>query len=140
MILARVARLRGEPAQIGIGLGQVGEFSFVLGSAAAAAGAIGSEVYAAILGAVVITIIGSTCSCDSSAATRERATGALAPPHLRPDGRSRPTLGGGSRHTVRVKKVVIVDFVVIRAYGEPPSEEAPRREPIDSGRPQTGAG
>src|SRR6478736_6561660 len=59
-LLARAARLRGEPAQIGIGLGQVGEFSFVLGSAAAASGAIGQEVYAAILGAVVVTIIGST--------------------------------------------------------------------------------
>ena len=32
----------------------------MLGSTAAAAGAIGSEVYAAILGAVVITIIGSS--------------------------------------------------------------------------------
>ena len=59
-LLARAARLRGEPAQIGIGLGQMGEFSFVLGSAAAATGAIGPEVYAAILGAVVVTIIGST--------------------------------------------------------------------------------
>ncbi|MFL5727446.1 MAG: cation:proton antiporter [Chloroflexota bacterium] len=59
-LLARLARLRGEPLQVGIGLGQVGEFSFVLGSTAAAAGAIGSEVYAAILGAVVVTIIGST--------------------------------------------------------------------------------
>jgi CPA2 family monovalent cation:H+ antiporter-2 len=59
-ILARTSGLRGEPGQIGIGLGQVGEFSFVLGSTAAAAGAIGPEVYAAILGAVVVTIIGST--------------------------------------------------------------------------------
>ena len=59
-LLARAARLRGEPAQIGVGLGQMGEFSFVLGSAAAATGAIGPEVYAAILGAVVVTIIGST--------------------------------------------------------------------------------
>ena len=59
-LLARAARLRGEPAQIGIGLGQMGQFSFVLGSAAAATGAIGPEVYAAILGAVVVTIIGST--------------------------------------------------------------------------------
>jgi CPA2 family monovalent cation:H+ antiporter-2 len=60
MILARLANLRGEPVKIGIGLGQVGEFSFVLGSTAAVAGAIGSEVYAAILGAVVITIMGSS--------------------------------------------------------------------------------
>jgi CPA2 family monovalent cation:H+ antiporter-2 len=58
--LARVARLRGNPLQLGIGLGQVGEFSFVLGSTAATAGAIGDNVYAAILGAVVVTIIGSS--------------------------------------------------------------------------------
>ncbi len=60
IVLARVAGLRGHPIQIGIGLGQVGEFSFVLGSTAASAGAIGDEVYAAILGAVVVTIIGSS--------------------------------------------------------------------------------
>jgi CPA2 family monovalent cation:H+ antiporter-2 len=59
-VLARLIGLKAQPAQLAIGLGQVGEFSFVLGSAAAAAGAIGPEIYAAILGAVVVTIIGST--------------------------------------------------------------------------------
>jgi K+:H+ antiporter len=59
-VLARAIGLKAQPAQLAIGLGQVGEFSFVLGSAAAAAGAIGPEVYAAILGAVVVTIIGSS--------------------------------------------------------------------------------
>jgi CPA2 family monovalent cation:H+ antiporter-2 len=59
-LLARAARLRGNPWQLGIGLGQVGEFSFVLGSTAVAAGAIGGDVYAAILGAVVVTIVGSS--------------------------------------------------------------------------------
>lgn len=59
-VLARVVGLKAQPAQLAVGLGQVGEFSFVLGSAAAAAGAIGPEVYAAILGAVVVTIIGSS--------------------------------------------------------------------------------
>jgi monovalent cation:H+ antiporter-2, CPA2 family len=59
-VLARVTGLRGEPAQIGIGLGQMGEFSFVLGTAAVTANVIGPEVYAAELGAVVLTIIGST--------------------------------------------------------------------------------
>jgi monovalent cation:H+ antiporter-2, CPA2 family len=58
--LARLTGLRGNHLQVGIGLGQVGEFSFVLGSTAAAAGAIGPEVYAAILGAVVVTIVGSS--------------------------------------------------------------------------------
>ena len=38
--LARAARLPARPLQLAIGLGQVGEFSFVLGSAAVAAGAI----------------------------------------------------------------------------------------------------
>jgi hypothetical protein len=42
--------LQAQPTQRAVGLGQVGEFSFVLGSAAAVAGAIGPEVYAAILG------------------------------------------------------------------------------------------
>jgi CPA2 family monovalent cation:H+ antiporter-2 len=59
-VLARVAGVRGEPAQIAIGLGQMGEFSFVLGTAALTADAIGPEVYAAQLGAVVLTIIAST--------------------------------------------------------------------------------
>ena len=59
-VLARLIGLRAQPAQLAVGLGQVGEFSFVLGSAAAAAGAIGPEIYAAILGAVVVTIIGSS--------------------------------------------------------------------------------
>ena len=59
-VLARLIGLQAKPAQLAVGLGQVGEFSFVLGSAAAAAGAIGPEVYAAILGAVVVTIIGSS--------------------------------------------------------------------------------
>jgi Kef-type K+ transport system membrane component KefB len=59
-VLARVTGLRGQPAQKGIGLGQMGEFSFVLGTAAVTADVIGPEIYAAELGAVVLTIIGST--------------------------------------------------------------------------------
>jgi K+:H+ antiporter len=59
-VLARVTGLRGEPAQIAVGLGQMGEFSFVLGTAALTADAIGPEVYAAELGAVVLTIVAST--------------------------------------------------------------------------------
>jgi CPA2 family monovalent cation:H+ antiporter-2 len=73
-LLARTTGLRGEPAQVGIGLGQVGEFSFVLGSTAAAAGAIGPEVYAAILGAVVVTIIGSTVLVRLIGGTPREAT------------------------------------------------------------------
>lgn len=59
-LLARVAGLPAEALQLGIGLGQVGEFSFVLASFGTALGVVDAELYAAILGAVVVTIIGST--------------------------------------------------------------------------------
>jgi monovalent cation:H+ antiporter-2, CPA2 family len=58
--LARLARLPARPAQLAIGLGQVGEFSFVLGSAAVAAGAITGELYVAIVAAVAVSIAVST--------------------------------------------------------------------------------
>ncbi len=44
--------LPGRPGQLAVGLGQVGEFSFVLGSAAIAAGAIGDDLYVALVAAV----------------------------------------------------------------------------------------
>ncbi len=58
--LARLARLPVRPLQLAIGLGQIGEFSFVLGSAAAAAGAITQERYVALVAAVAISIAIST--------------------------------------------------------------------------------
>jgi monovalent cation:H+ antiporter-2, CPA2 family len=58
--LARVTRLPGDPLQVAVGLGQVGEFSFVLVSVGLARGLISADVFAAILGAVVVTIAGST--------------------------------------------------------------------------------
>jgi CPA2 family monovalent cation:H+ antiporter-2 len=42
--LARLVRLRARPAQTAIGLGQIGEFSFVLASALAAADSISPEI------------------------------------------------------------------------------------------------
>ncbi len=59
-VLVRLARLDARPAQLAIGLGQIGEFSFVLGSAALAAGAIDRVVFVALLAAVALTIAGST--------------------------------------------------------------------------------
>ncbi|MFL5756586.1 MAG: cation:proton antiporter [Chloroflexota bacterium] len=60
MLLARVGRVHARPVQLGIGLGQLGEFSFVLASVALAAGRLDTPVYAGILGAVVVTIVLST--------------------------------------------------------------------------------
>ena len=54
--LARLARLPARPVQLAVGLGQIGEFSFVLGSAAVAAGAITHDVYVALVAAVAVSI------------------------------------------------------------------------------------
>lgn len=59
-LLARAARLPADAALLGIGLGQVGEFSFVLASVGVALRVVDAELYAAVLGAVVVTIVGST--------------------------------------------------------------------------------
>ena len=58
--LARALRLAARPLQLAIGLGQIGEFSFVLGSATVAAGAIDEEVYVALVAAVAVSIAVST--------------------------------------------------------------------------------
>ena len=54
--LARITRLPARPVQLAIGLGQVGEFSFVLGSATVAAGAITNEAYVGLIAAVAVSI------------------------------------------------------------------------------------
>lgn len=59
-LLARAAHLPARPLQLAVGLGQIGEFSFVLGSAAIAAGAIAGDVYVALVAAVAISIAIST--------------------------------------------------------------------------------
>jgi len=58
--LARASRLPARPVQLAVGLGQIGEFSFVLGSAAVAADAISNETYVALVAAVALSIGVST--------------------------------------------------------------------------------
>ena len=59
--LARVLRLpEVRPWQLATGLGQVGEFSFVLGSIGVARGVVPAELYTALLAAVVVSIALST--------------------------------------------------------------------------------
>lgn len=50
-LLARIARLAARPMQLAVGVGQVGEFSFVLASLGLASGEIGRPLYGAILAA-----------------------------------------------------------------------------------------
>ena len=58
--LSRIKRIGDSAAQVAVGLSQVGEFSFVLGSAALAAGAITKVQFTGVLLAVIISIIFST--------------------------------------------------------------------------------
>jgi K+:H+ antiporter len=59
-VLARLAGIGTAPFQLAVGLGQMGEFSFVLGSVLVTAGAIGEDVYVALLAAVAVSIAAST--------------------------------------------------------------------------------
>jgi CPA2 family monovalent cation:H+ antiporter-2 len=58
--MARLAKLRARPLQLAVGLGQVGEFSYVLGALALGAGLIDGRVSSALVAAVVISIAASS--------------------------------------------------------------------------------
>jgi CPA2 family monovalent cation:H+ antiporter-2 len=59
-VLARLVRLRARPGQLSVGLGQIGEFSFVLASLGLATGIFDELLYTAILVAVALSIAFST--------------------------------------------------------------------------------
>jgi len=59
-VLARLGGLAGRSLQLAIGLGQVGEFSYVLGALALSAGLITKQVSAGLIGAVVVSIAASS--------------------------------------------------------------------------------
>ena len=58
--LARLARLEVRALQLAVGLGQLGEFSFVLAAAAVAAGAIDGVLFTAIIATVALSIAASS--------------------------------------------------------------------------------
>ena len=60
MLLARITRMKVKQSLLGIGVSQIGEFSFVLSSLAFAQGEISSAQYTGVLLAVVLSITGST--------------------------------------------------------------------------------
>jgi CPA2 family monovalent cation:H+ antiporter-2 len=59
-IIARFAKLGARAGQLAVGLGQVGEFSYVLGALALGAGLISPAVSAGLVGAVVVSIAASS--------------------------------------------------------------------------------
>ncbi len=58
-LLARIARLHARPGQLAIGLGQLGEFGYVLAGIGLAAGAVDQVAFTAVLAAIVMTIAAS---------------------------------------------------------------------------------
>jgi CPA2 family monovalent cation:H+ antiporter-2 len=58
--LAKLGGLSGRKLQLAVGLGQVGEFSYVLGALALSAGLISKQVSAGLIGAVVLSIAASS--------------------------------------------------------------------------------
>ena len=58
--IARIGKVGARPLQLAVGLGQVGEFSYVLGALALGAGLITKEVSAGLIGAVVVSIAASS--------------------------------------------------------------------------------
>ena len=65
-IFARIGKIGDSYSQLAIGLSQVGEFSFVLGSTALAAGVLEQEQFTAMLLAVIASIIISTLAVRRS--------------------------------------------------------------------------
>ena len=58
--MARLTAVRARPAQLAIGLSQMGEFSYVLGALALARGALTQEQFVAVLLVVMVSIVAST--------------------------------------------------------------------------------
>jgi CPA2 family monovalent cation:H+ antiporter-2 len=59
-VLARLSHLAARPMQLAIGLGQIGEFSFVLAALGLESGQLDGTIYTAILAAVALSIAVST--------------------------------------------------------------------------------
>lgn len=59
-LITKFSGVNAQPAQLAVGLSQLGEFSFVLGSAALAKGLINGTQFTAVLMVVVLSIVAST--------------------------------------------------------------------------------
>lgn len=60
ILIARIGRLKAKPYHLGVGVSQIGEFSFVLGSLAFSQGAITRPQFTGLLLVVVLSIMTST--------------------------------------------------------------------------------
>lgn len=60
VLLVKLGKMKVRPLQLGIGISQIGEFSFVLGSLAYSQNAISEPQFTGLLVAVVLSITAST--------------------------------------------------------------------------------
>lgn len=60
LVLTKISHVDARPAQLAVGLSQIGEFSFVLGSAALAEDLLTPTQFTAVILVVIISIVGST--------------------------------------------------------------------------------
>jgi CPA2 family monovalent cation:H+ antiporter-2 len=81
-LLVRFGRLHARPLQTALGLGQIGEFSFVLASVLVEADLLAGEIYAALLATLAVSIAVSSIAVRLAS----RATPGAAPPPPRPAG------------------------------------------------------
>jgi CPA2 family monovalent cation:H+ antiporter-2 len=58
-VLVRLARLEARPLQLAIGLGQMGEFGYVLAGIGLTANVVSNDLFTAVLASIVVTIAGS---------------------------------------------------------------------------------
>jgi CPA2 family monovalent cation:H+ antiporter-2 len=79
-LLARVAKLNARPMQLAVGLGQLGEFSFVLASLGLATGELDRPLYSAMLAAVALTIAASSVAVRFVAPLQGRTAAADSAP------------------------------------------------------------
>jgi K+:H+ antiporter len=77
--LARLAKLDARPLQLAVGLGQIGEFGYVLAGIAVAAGALAASEFEAVLCAIVATIAGSAVLVRVAGKASEPAPVSMAP-------------------------------------------------------------
>jgi K+:H+ antiporter len=75
-VLARLARVAARPLQLAVGLGQVGEFSFVLASLGLATGELDRPLYSAMLAAVALSIAASSVGVRLVSPAKERRAAA----------------------------------------------------------------
>jgi len=125
-------------AQSGMGLGQVGEFSFVLAGVGLSAGLIGGKEYQLFLAASILTMALTPLLIAAAPRVAARLPWGAGP--LLPDGQREPGepedhliivgFGVGGRHLARAARMANVRYVVVEMNPDTVRQEKAKGEPI----------